>query len=192
MHRLSRAISAIALLCSFAPTLPAADHDRAPIANAVGRFWGFGYSAGYHARYESRLGWNRYVPDRVASNRYSAGPAVRHDIILPSDVTVHAMQPTSPAQGSHSRADRSETSSILEGGYATAREPGSSNTSVARTGKMPAAALSQPSKSRQPLEKSSPWLRQLLQPEADPPASSNSVPPGDDSSPSDRDDLLVP
>ena len=187
MRRLSRAVLAIASLCSCASMLPAADHDRAPVANAVGRFWGFGYSAGYHARYESRLGWNRYVPDRVASYRSPASPDVRHDFGLPAN----AMQPTGMAHGIPSPADPSETSSILEGGYPTASQPSLDNSSVTRTDKMPAAALSQPSKSRQPL-KSSPWLRQLLKPEADPPASSAGDLPGNDSSPSDRDDLLVP
>ncbi len=42
------------------------DHQqsRAPFANAVGRFFGFGYSAGYHSQAESRFGWHRYVPDQ--------------------------------------------------------------------------------------------------------------------------------
>jgi hypothetical protein len=36
--------------------------ERAPMANAVGRFFGFGYSAGYHAQAESRYGFHRYTP----------------------------------------------------------------------------------------------------------------------------------
>jgi hypothetical protein len=55
--------------------LPASEPDRAPVANAIGRFFGIGYSAGYHARYESRLGWMRYVPDHadLPSSSYAIG-----------------------------------------------------------------------------------------------------------------------
>ncbi len=35
----------------------------APWLNAFGRFWGIGYSAGYHAQNNSRLGFHHYSPD---------------------------------------------------------------------------------------------------------------------------------
>lgn len=52
----------LALCCSFSQLASAQQQEHAPWLNAFGRFWGIGYSAGYHAQTNSRLGLNHYSP----------------------------------------------------------------------------------------------------------------------------------
>lgn len=53
--------------------------QNAPVLNAIGRFWGFGYSQGYHACNDGRLGWGLArdfhispTPDPELTSIYSA------------------------------------------------------------------------------------------------------------------------
>ncbi len=48
--------------CLMAQHTVAQEQEHAPLLNAFGRFWGIGYSAGYHARTDSRLGLHHYSP----------------------------------------------------------------------------------------------------------------------------------
>ena len=168
----------------------ASEPDRAPLANAVGRFWGFGYSAGYHARYESRFGWYRHVPAMDAS-----GPTFPRahlpSLSLPGAkmFSVFDNSGTSPALHAHgwpigqSRDCNSETvpdyvprrfepapKTILESGAARAAVP------VVPTAPTPAATPTAPLADG--------WMRRMLKPHADAPNSTTNR--ADAQSPSDR------
>lgn len=57
-----RTLMTLALCCSLTQVVAAQEQEHAPWLNAFGRFWGIGYSAGYHAHTNSRLGLHHYSP----------------------------------------------------------------------------------------------------------------------------------
>lgn len=57
-----RTLLTLALCVGMSQTALAQEQDHAPWLNAFGRFWGIGYSAGYHAQTNSRLGLHHYSP----------------------------------------------------------------------------------------------------------------------------------
>ena len=168
--------------------LRANEAERAPVANAIGRFWGFGYSAGYHARYESRLGWNRYVPfseppthnlrhawrpgaylpgskmfaavgDRVPG-RGPLAPMPERMLVGPASVADAIQQPTA------TRSMPDATATIIE---SDAKSTSSRSPSASNTQQSPRT-----------------WMRQLLKPYADPPQLPAAAVSSDAPSPSDR------
>lgn len=163
-----RALLTFAICCSlYAPSL-AQDQDRAPMLNAFGRFWGIGYSAGYHARSESRFGFHRYVADHNVVPEPMRGPYP------------HPHMTNRPAYGYPSAG--------VNHGYAPGMSGPTSAPPLPATQNASQNLVPAPTK---PVDPPPNWLKQYIKPNSDSPTTSDDLLPESDNSPSDRRGVML-
>lgn len=86
---------ALGLCCGSAPTASAQDLERAHLPGPLGRFWGIGYSAGYHAHPPSGSRLRHRLPGVVAPP-YAPGLCLENisELTSGSQVLSSELQPT--------------------------------------------------------------------------------------------------
>ena len=167
-----RALLTLTLTCSFSQAGWAQDQDRAPMLNAFGRFWGIGYSAGYHARTESRFGVHRYTPEQNVVPQPPRGLAA-----IPSMHSGHSY-------GSATSYGSQPAHAPMNNGYA------GSTLSAPTPAPMPAASQSAPAPATKPVEPPPNWLKQYIKPNGEN-SKSNAEELLNDNSPSDRKGVML-
>lgn len=124
-------ITATLTAASFTPTVVntgwAQEQEHAPLLNSIGRFFGVGYSAGYHARYDTRLGikhtppGQNVVPSPYHRNAYTI-PAASHMPFVHNSVQGAPIGPNAK-QGATVRSGNTATEPSAETIPAVPRKP---------------------------------------------------------------------
>ena len=139
VRRMRRSLLTLALCCSLSQAALAQEQDHAPWLNAFGRFWGIGYSAGYHAQTNSRLGFHHYSPD--------------HNVVPQPPRGLHA-NPNLYAGGAHPAAAYYPPSMATNYGPTPAPQPMSTQSQN----------LVPPPPQSRPVDPPPNWLKQYIKP----------------------------
>ena len=158
----------LAMCCCFSPAAMAQEQDHAPYLNAFGRFWGIGYSAGYHAQTNSRLGFHHYSPD--------------HNVVPQPPRGLHANANMYGGAANHSMVHYPQSMAAPYYGPTPAPQPMSMQNSIPSQNIVPAPP--------KPVDPPPNWLKQYIKPNGDSEKSGNDD-LLNDNSPSDRKGVML-